>query len=68
MKDLSSDLFVNCDHLCQLHGKSISTARRELRNIRLQFGVVSPKRVTRDQICLFYEITLQQYIDRMKRS
>lgn len=67
MKDLSKDLFVTWEHVHKLLGrKSESTARRALRDIRIKFGVVKPQLVTRDQVCLFYTISLQQYIDRMQ--
>lgn len=66
MRDLSGDLFVTVEHIVKLLGKSISTARNVLREIRRQFGVVKPQLVTRDHVCIFYKITVEQYIARVR--
>lgn len=68
MKDFSSDLFVTPFHIQLLLDKSLSTCRNELRNIRIYFGVKKPQRVTRDQVCIYYTITLEQYIRRLREA
>jgi hypothetical protein len=66
MKDLSKDLFVTWVHVHKLLNKSESTAQKAFRDIRITFGVVRPRRVTRDQVCLFFTITLEQYINQLR--
>lgn len=66
MNDLSKDLFVTYKHIRKLTGKSVSSARNDLRQIRLTYGIIKPKRATRDHVCFYFDISLEHYIRHMQ--